>query len=253
MMRYWAFAAFSIVLASRLRGGIRATAKSNAPRLQIARGALLAVQIVMAITCFAVIGLARTQAIFAATPLAATLLSVVVLGERASLLRWLAVACGFGGVVVILRPGGDFFDVKVLLAVATALMFATYVVLTRLASRADTPMTSFFYTGVAGCATISLIGPFYWTNMPAPDWAWMALLCATSIVSHFFLIKAYDLLDASAVQPLTYLSVVNASLMGVFLFGETLSATTLAGAAIVVGAGLVSILAEGRKPAAIRG
>ena len=87
MMRFWAFGAFSLVLASRLKGGIAATAKTRSPGLQWLRSAMLAIQIVMAITCFAVIGLARTQAIFAATPLIVTLFSVLLLGERAGLLR----------------------------------------------------------------------------------------------------------------------------------------------------------------------
>ena len=59
-------------------------------------------------------------------------------------------------------------------------MFAVYAVLTRMAGKVDSPMTSFFYTGIAGCAVISLIGPFYWTNMAPADWAWMGLLCLTS-------------------------------------------------------------------------
>ena len=84
MIRYWAFAAFALVLAARARGGMSATAKSRRRPLQIARGTLLAVQIVLAITCFAVIGLARTQAIFAATPLIATVMSVIILRERAA-------------------------------------------------------------------------------------------------------------------------------------------------------------------------
>lgn len=250
MMRYWAFAAFSIVLASRLKGGIRATARSKSPKLQWVRGAMLAIQIVMAITCFAVIGLARTQAIFAATPLIVTLFSVLLLGERAGLLRWIAVTLGFGGVFIILNPHGDFFDAEVLLAVLTSLMFAAYVILTRLVSRVDPPMTSFFYTGVIGCLTISLIGPFYWTSMPPADWAWMGTLCLTSVVSHYLLIKAYDILDASAVQPLTYLGIVYSSLMGLFVFNESIAATTFIGAAIVVGAGLLSIWSERRTAVA---
>ncbi|WP_421693530.1 DMT family transporter [Aestuariivirga sp.] len=246
MIRYWAFAGFALVLAQRVRGGIPATAHSKAPWLQIARGALLALQIVLAITCFAVIGLARTQAIFAATPLVATVLSVVILGERASPLRWGAVLLGFLGVLLILKPHGDFFDMTVLLAVLCAFMFAVYVVLTRMAGRLDPPLTSFFYTGVAGCAVICLIGPFYWSQLAPLDWGWMATLCLTSVTSHYLLIKAYNILDASAVQPLSYLSVVYASIMGPVIFHETVHLSTYAGAAIVVAAGLASIWSEPR-------
>ena len=244
MIRYWAFAAFAVLLASRGRGGVAAAVKSRARGIQIARGTLLAVQIAVAITCFAVIGLVRTQAIFAATPLIATVMSVLFLGERAHGLRWFAVVMGFAGVLLIIRPSGDFFDAKVLLAVLCAFMFATYVVLTRLAGRVDAPVTSFFYTGVVGCAVISLVGPWFWSAMPPGDWAWMATLCLTSITSHYLLIRAYNILDASAVQPLNYLGVVYSSLMGLFVFGEVVPFTTFIGAGIVVVAGLLSVWSE---------
>lgn len=244
MIRYWAFAGFALLLAQRARGGIPATARSRAPWLQVARGTLLALQIVLAITCFAVIGLARTQAVFAATPLIATVMSVFILGERASALRWGAVLAGLMGVLLILKPQGDFFDATVLLAVLCAFMFAVYVVLTRMAGRLDPPLTSFFYTGAAGCAVISLIGPFYWASLAPLDWGWMATLCLTSVTSHYLLIKAYNILDASAVQPLSYLSVVYASIMGPVVFHETVHLSTYAGAGIVVGAGLASLWSE---------
>lgn len=248
MIRYWAFAGFALLLAARARGGIPASAKSRAQWVQLVRGTLLALQIAVAITCFAVIGLVRTQAIFAATPLIATVMSVVFLGERAHALRWFAVVMGFGGVLLILRPSGDFFEPRVLLAVLCAFMFATYVVLTRLAGRVDPPVTSFFYTGVVGCAVISLIGPWFWTGMAPWDWAWMATLCLTSVTSHYLLIRAYDILDASAVQPLNYLGVVYASLMGLFVFGEVVPFTTFIGAAVVVAAGLLSVWSERWQP-----
>ena len=247
MIRYWAFAAFALVLAARARGGIAGTAKSKARPLQIARGTLLAVQIVLAITCFAVIGLARTQAIFAATPLIATVMSVIVLRERAAALRWVGVVVGLAGVLLILKPHGDFFDPTVLLAVLCSVMFASYSVMTRMAGTLDPPLTSFFYTGVVGCLVVCLVGPFYWTSMAPLDWGWMATLCLTSVTSHYLLIKAYNILDASAVQPLAYLSVVYASVMGPVIFHETVHLSTYAGAAIVVAGGLLSIWSERRR------
>ncbi len=247
MIRYWAFAGFALLLAARARGGIAGTAKSRARGLQVARGTLLAVQIVLAITCFAVIGLARTQAVFASTPLIATVMSVIFLGERASGLRWAGVVTGLCGVLLILKPQGNFFDATVLLAVLCSVMFASYSVMTRLAGMLDSPLTSFFYTGVIGCIVVCLVGPFYWTNMAPLDWAWMATLCLTSVTSHYLLIKAYNILDASAVQPLAYLSVVYASVMGPVIFHETVHLSTYVGAGIVVAGGLLSIWSERRR------
>ncbi|TCU13783.1 DMT family transporter [Rhizobium sullae] len=244
MIRYWAFALFTILLASRMRGGLRETARTKRPLLQVTRGVLLAAQVVLAITCFAIIGLARTQAIFAGTPILIALLSMPLLGERVGWRRWTAICAGLAGVLLILKPESGFFDPKLLLAVLGCFLFAFYVIATRLVSRDDSSMTSFFYTGVAGGVTITLIGPFYWTSMSAGDWGWMALLCLTGISSHYFLIRAYDMLDAAAVQPLTYLQLVYASIIGVVIFGEALSLNTIAGSVIVVAAGIFTIWRE---------
>ena len=72
----------------------------------------------------------------------------------------------------------------------------------------------------------------------------MVLLCVTGISSHYFLIRAYDLLDAAAVQPLTYLQVVLAAIIGSTVFGETLSLNMVVGSAIVMGAGIFTIWRE---------
>jgi len=218
----------------------------------VVRGVLLAVQVVLAITCFAIIGLARSQAIFSATPILIALLSMPILGERVGWRRWVAIGAGLFGVLLILKPEGEFFDVKLLLAITSCFNFAFYVIATRLVSRDDSAMTSFFYTGVIGGITMTIIGPFYWSWMSPGDWGWMALVCMTSISSHYFLIRAYDLLDAAAVQPLTYLSLVYASIIGVTIYDETLSLNTIIGSIVVVAAGIFTVWREhvvGRRAA----
>ncbi|MDM9622169.1 DMT family transporter [Rhizobium sp. S96] len=244
MIRYWAFALFTIVLASKVRGGIQATARTKRPVLQIIRGVLLAAQVVVAISCFAIIGLAHSQAIFAGTPILIALLSMPLLGERVGWRRWTAIGAGLVGVLLILKPEGGFFDFKLLLAIFSCFLFAFYVIATRLVSRDDPAMTSFFYTGVVGGIAMTLVGPFYWTWMSGWDWGWMALVCMTSISSHYFLIRAYDMLDAAAVQPLTYLQLVYASIIGVMVYNETLNLNTIVGSVIVVASGIFTIWRE---------
>lgn len=244
MVRYWAFGLFAVLLAMRAPGGLKVTARSARPVLQVLRGLLLAFQIVLTIYCFDYIGLARSQAIFAATPLIVTLLSIVLLREAVGWRRWNAICIGLVGVMIILKPEGDFFDPKLLLAVLGCVTFGLYVIATRLASRTDTSATSFFYTGVVGMAVMSCIGPFFWTSMLPVDWAWMVLLCLTSVTSHYSLIRAYEFLDASAVQPLNYLSLVYASVIGVSVFGESLTLNMIIGSAIVVSAGIFTVWRE---------
>lgn len=105
-------------------------------------------------------------------------------------------------------------------------------------------MTSFFYTGVVGAVAMSCVGPFFWMPLTPHDWIWMGLLCLTGMSSHYCLIRAYDLLDAVVIQPLTYLQLVYAAIIGVVVFGEVLTANMLVGAAIVVGAGMFTVWRE---------
>jgi len=244
MIRYWAFATFAIALASRSQGGLLAAAKTKRPVLQILRGVLLALQIVIVIFSFATVGLAHSQAIFSSGPLFVALLSMPLLGERVGWRRWTAIIIGLLGVLLILEPGSGSFDLKLLIPLASSLIFAIYVISTRLVSRDDTAMTSFFYTGVAGAVAITAVGPFYWTTLAAQDWVWMLMLCITGTTSHFFLIKAYELLDAAEVQPLTYLQLVFASIIGVVVFGETIGLNVIAGSVIVVCAGIFTVWRE---------
>ena len=244
MIRFWAFGAFAIVLGMRSPGGLKTAAATKRPFLQILRGVMLALQIVIVITAFSTVGLAHSQAILASGPIFVALLSMPLLGERVGWRRWTAIGVGLFGVLIVLNPADSAFDASVLLPLVGALMFAIYVIITRLVGRDDPASTSFFYIGVAGAAAISLVGPFFWTNLAPVDWLWMGLLCITGMSSHYFLIRAYDLLDAAAVQPLTYLQVVLAAIIGVSVFGETLNLNTVVGSAIVVGAGIFTIWRE---------
>ncbi|MGH6809465.1 MAG: DMT family transporter [Ensifer adhaerens] len=244
MIRYWAFALFAVALAARATAGLKVTATTRRPLLQVLRGLLPPLQIVMVITSFTLVGLAHSQAILAATPLFVALLSMPLLGERVGWRRWLAISIGLVGVLLILKPAEGLFEMAFLLPLAAACVFALYVIVTRLVSRDDPAMTSFFYTGVVGALAISLVGPFFWTTLSPPDWGWMLLLCITGTSSHYFLIRAYDVLDAVAVQPLTYLQLVFASVMGVSIFGETLTTNMIAGSVLVVAAGIFTVWRE---------
>ncbi|KEQ04713.1 DMT family transporter [Pseudorhizobium pelagicum] len=246
MMRYWAFAGFAVILASRSRGGLRVAATSPRPWLQIFRGVLLAVQIVVAILSFSMVGLAQSQAIFQSAPLLVALLSMPLLGERVGWRRWTAIAVGFVGVVMILKPDTGGFDLHMLLPMAGAVIYSFYSITTRLASRTDAASTSFFYTGVAGAAAISLVGPFYWTSFSGNDGYWMAALCVFGIAGHYFLIRAFDYIDAVIVQSMSYLQLVLVTIIGVVIYGETLGFNMVVGSIIVVGAGLFTIYREAR-------
>lgn len=244
MIRYWFFAIFVVVLSMVRSGGIRRVARTKRPVLQIVRSVLLVAEILVMVTGFIRLGLVGSHAIFACFPLIVTALSVPMLGERVGWRRWSAVGLGFVGVMIILRPGFQVFSVDALIPVLAALMFANYHILTRLASRVDSPETSFFWTGVAGAVAISMIGPFFWDPMIGGDWIWMAVLCVISALGHFLLIQALTFAEASTIQPYSYFQLVFASLAGILVFGDTLDGWTITGGVVIAASGLFAMLRQ---------
>jgi drug/metabolite transporter (DMT)-like permease len=244
MIRFWFFAGFVILLARAQQGSIRAAARTAQPLLQAVRGVLLVAEICVTIYAFTVLGLAQSHALFAACPLLIAALSGPILGERVGWRRWTAIGVGFAGILVILRPGVDVFDPRGFIALAGALMFALYSLLTRLASRRDSATTSFFWTGTVGALAMTAVGLPMWEPMSPADWAMMLLLCAMGATSHWLLIKTYEVAEAAIVQPFAYLQLVFVTIIGVTVFDETLYTTTVIGGAIVVAAGLFTLWRE---------
>ena len=244
MIRFWAFAVFVFCFAASSPGGVRGAVTTRRPWLQIVRGLLLVAEIVVIVYSYVHAGLAMSQSIFQATPLIITVLSIPLLGETVGWRRGAAVLVGLVGVLVIINPVDIHFDMSLLLPLGASVLFALYSIATRAVSREDSAVTSLFYAGVAGAVAISLIGPFYWTEVRGPDWFALAALCVCGTLSHYFLIRAYGLLPAAEVQPVTYFQLVLNVILAVSLFGEIITPNMVVGAVIVVGAGLFTIWRE---------
>ncbi len=241
MIRYWFFAAFAIAIGMRQAGGLRKIAGTRQPMLQAGRGLLLAAEICVAVYGFTLIGLVESHAIFATYPLMVTALAGPMLGESAGWRRWLAIFVGFLGMLIILRPGSGVFQPLAIIPLISALMFALYAVLTRYAARLDSAMTSFVWTGVVGALAMTVIGLFNWEMMSFGDSLWMLTLCITGVLGHWLLIRVYEVAEASAVQPFAYFHLVFAVIIGLFVFGEALEMNVVAGAALIVTAGVFAL------------
>ncbi len=241
MIRFWFFAAFVMMLAARKPGGIRAAIRTRYPWLQVSRGLLLALEVCVMVLAFVLLGLVESHAVFTCYPLLVAALSGPVLGEKVGWRRWTAIGIGFIGVLIILQPGLRVFSPAALIPLLSAFLFALYGLLTRYVSRGDSASVSFFWTGAVGALAMTPVGLWHWEPMSLPDWGWMALLCCTAAFAHWLLIRAYEVAEASAVQPFAYLQLVFASAIGIFMFGEALELNVAIGAAVVVCAGLFTL------------
>jgi drug/metabolite transporter (DMT)-like permease len=244
MIRYWFFAAFVMAVAARKSGGLRKAAATSQPLLQTVRGLLLASEVCVMVLSFTLLGLIESYAVFISYPLLIAALSGLVLGERVGWRRWTAIAVGFVGILIVLRPGYHVFSPIALVPLLSALMFALYGLLTRYAARKDTTATSFFWTGTVGAAFMTAVGIWFWEPMTPVDWVWMAALCVTGALGHWLLIRCYEVAEASAVQPFAYFQLVFGAMFGIFIFGETIETNVAIGTAVVIGAGLFTLWRE---------
>jgi len=249
MIRYWFFAAFVIAIAARSNGGLRKAVHSRKPLLQAFRALLLVAEICVTVQSFVLLGLTETHAIFISYPLLIAALSGPILGETVGWRKWVAVAIGFVGVLIILQPGLTVFQPAAIIPLIAAFMFALYGLLTRYVARYDSTATSFFWTGTVGAIGVTAVGLWFWEPMSGADWIWMGALCLLAVLGHWLLIKCYDVAEASAVQPFAYLQLVFASSIGIFFFGETLRWNVALGGAVVVLAGLFTLWRSRTNPA----
>lgn len=247
MVRYWVFAAFVVFLALRRPEGFRAAIASRHAVAHGVRAVLLVAEICLIVWGYTLIGLIESHAIFAICPLLIVALSGPFLGEKIAWQRWAAVAAGMVGVIVILRPGAGVFSWAALLPFASALMFATYSILTRLTTRDEPTFPAFFWPAVIGVVLMTVIGLPNWQPIAPADMPLLAIYAALSVLSHWLLLKCYEATEAARVQPYAYLQIVFVTIIGIVIYGEDLALPVAIGTVIVVGAGLYALLLERPK------
>lgn len=249
-VRFFFFALFAVAFAAR-KGSVRLALITHCGVLQWLRGLLIVVEIGLFAVALRHLGVAETHVLFASFPLMVTALSVPLLGESVGWRRWLAVVVGFAGTVLILDPGAGVFKPEALVALAAALLFALYNLVTRRTGREDRLETSLLYFGVVGLLASALVAPFFWQPVRTADLGWLGVLTLTGICGHLLLIKALQWAPAVVLQPFNYFLLVWAIGVGFVVFGEVLTLRELIGAGIVVGSGLFIAFRERRRAAPV--
>jgi drug/metabolite transporter (DMT)-like permease len=235
----WARFMFHFVLiALILRQRLPASVRSNAPWLQFIRSILLASTTALFVWALSLIQLAEASTIMFMSPILLTALAGPVLGEQVGLRRWLGVAAGFTGAMIIIRPGMGVFALAALPPLAAALTNALYQLTTRKVADADAPIVSITLMPLFGAIVTSIIVPFFWQEPTA--WEWFLLVCMGMFgaVSHYCLIRAFDAAPASAVAPFGYTTLIWAVIIGFVLFDELPDIWTFGGAGVIIASGL---------------
>lgn len=243
MMRYWGFAAFALFMVAR-QAPLRQALVSRAPGWQVLRGVLLIADIWFFALALQTVPLGELQAIVIVYPLLVTLFAIPILGEKVGIFRFAAVGAGFLGALIIMRPGGIPLDWGVAYALASATLYAIYIVITRKVSGVDSAATSLTYIAVVGLVLSSAIGVFFWQPMAWGDFALVVVIMATTCAGHGVMVYALTMAPASVLQPFNYFSLPWAIILSIVVFGHWIDAISLLGASVIVAAGLVVMWRE---------
>jgi len=236
-VRFTAFLVFASLLAMRDEGFVVAL-RSSVPIRQTIRCLLMCSEIALFAYALRFLGIAEIHALFACFPLVVAALSVPLLGERVGRRRWYAVLAGLMGTLIILRPGSAVFDPHALLALACAVIYALYNLLTRQVSRTDSFSTSMLYFGLVGTLATAPFALSDWQSLDTRQVLLLGTLCGTSITGHAMLIKALQLTEAVLLQPFHYFILPWAMLIGIVGFDEQIHLAMIVGSTIVVGSGV---------------
>ena len=191
--------------------------------------------------------LAQTMSIFFFAPMVITALAGPLLGEWAGWRRWLAIAAGFVGVLVITRPGVASFEMGHVFAVCSMLSYSFYVIMTRSMGATETPESLIFYSALAPVILMLPAVPAT-ASMPHGALQWIILLSLGFYggFGHWLLIKAYRQATTAALAPYPYLQMVWMICFGYVVFDQFPDRYTLGGAGIIVVSGLYIVHREHR-------
>lgn len=199
------------------------------------------------VTAIALTPISSASAVLQATPLAVTLGAALFLGEPVGWRRWSAILAGFAGVLLVIRPGLEGFDINSLFAVQGVIGLAIRDLSTR---RVDRGVSSYqlsflaFLTLIPAAAVLSLVSP----RAPVlPDtylWSMMAGAVVLGGLSYYAIVGAMRIGEVSFVTPFRYSRLLFALVVGFFVFRERPDALTLLGAAVIVGSGIYTVLRE---------
>ena len=243
-MRYWFIAIVIAITCLFVKDSFQKVLYTKQPFTQFSRGLILSLNNCLVVYTFTLLGLVETHAIIACYPLIVAGLSVPFLGEKFGWRRWTAIFVGFVGVIIILRPTTNVISEGAIYALVGAIMFAVYLILTRYVSRLDKAITSFFWAGIGGSVTMTIISFFIWENILKEDLLWLLIMCLLSASSHFMMVKTLQVAEASVIQPFSYLQLVFGSIIGVTIFSESIDLMIIVGVTIVIGAGLFTAWRE---------
>jgi len=241
-IRFVLFVAIACVVARRGPWLVLAT---RAPWWQALRSTVLLLEMCCFVLSFRYLPLADVHAVAAAAPLIATALAALFLRERVDAIGWMLVSGGLLGAALVVGPAFDSFGPAMWLAVAGAVLWGVYQVITRHVAALDHADITTLHTPLLGLVVLGGLAVFDWR---APDgMGWLLLVAGgfMGALAHLMLIRALSAAPASELQPYNYFLLVFAAILGAVAYGDIPGTWTWVGAAVVVVCGIVAMRRQG--------
>jgi drug/metabolite transporter (DMT)-like permease len=228
------------------------------------RSLLLALMYVAIYAAIPVLSLPVIAASLYTGPLFIALFSALLIGEPVGLQRWAAIAIGFAGVLVILRPAAEGFSVLALIPIIAALLYALAAIITRAKCAAETPLTlaltlnlTLLAVGIVATAALALwlpvssgktAYPFLlgaWAEMGLQEWGVLGLLAVLMLGISLGLAKAYQSAPPAVIATFDYSYLLFAAFWSYAIFSQPPDGATIAGMVMIAGAGFLVVRGSG--------
>ena len=189
------------------------------------------------------IPLAQLVALEFTSPIWVALLAPLIVGDRLTLQRLVAVGLGFAGVLIVAQPGASPVGVGHALALLAALGFALNTIWTKRIMAEDNVLCVLFWM-TASQAAMGLVLSLPWGGVPMPSaaiWPWLLLVALTGLTAHYALTSALRHAQVSVVAPMEFLRLPVITAVGALLYGEAVALAILLGGAVILAANLVNL------------
>ena len=216
-------------------------------QIQLIRSLFLFLSTILFFYAISIISLPEALTLAFVSPMIVTLLSAIILKEEVGFRRWSAVVVGFIGVLFVIRPGFNEVNLATITALGCGICYAIYIISTRKLSNQDSPFLTLIFTGLSGSIVISLIVPFYWSDLTLLQLLLLVLLAAIGTLAHFLLILSLNFAEASKLAPLSYSEIIMNVIIGYYFFGDFPSQWVWIGLVIIVASGVYISFRENIK------
>ena len=179
-------------------------------------------------------GIAETLAIYFVQPLVLTALAPFVLGEHVGIRRWIAVVVGFAGVLIIIRPGFQVLNFGVLLAFGSGVCSGLSLLLTRKVAGSSSALATTFYNCLYGAILVSIAVTFVWKMPDQNQMMLFVLLALIGTTGNYLTVLACEYAEVSLLAPFGYAEMINAVILGWYIFGDFPDFWTFVGVGILV-------------------